>query len=61
MEQISIKIFNTDTKPIFTFLNWSMFQGVNRLFVLLFENEEDGKVHTGYYIPKVEIKEYNVL
>ena len=38
-----------------------MFQGVNRLFVLLFENEEDGKVHTGYYIPKVEIKEYNVL
>ena len=61
MEQISIKIFNTDTKPIFRFLNWSMFQGVNRLFVLLFENEEDGKVHTGYYIPKVGIKEYNVL
>ena len=37
------------------------FQGVNRLFVLLFENEEDRKVHTGYYLPKAEIKEYNVI
>ena len=33
------------------------FQGVNRLFVLSFENEEDRKVHTGYYLPKVEIKD----
>ena len=37
------------------------FQGVNGLFVLLFENEEDRKVDTGYYIPKVEIKDYNVM
>ena len=37
------------------------FQGVNRLFVSLFENEEDRKLHTGYYLPKVEIKTYNVL
>ena len=37
------------------------FQGVNRLFVLSFENEEDRKVHTGYYLPKVEIKDYNVM
>ena len=36
------------------------FQGVNWLFVLLFENEGDKKVHTGYYLPKVEIKDYNV-
>ena len=36
------------------------FQGVNWLFVLLFENEGDRKVHTGYYLPKVEIKDYNV-
>ena len=26
-----------------------------------FENEDDGKVHTGYYLLKVEIKDYNVL
>ena len=36
------------------------FEGVNWLFVLLFENEGDRKVHTGYYLPKVEIKDYNV-
>ena len=37
------------------------FQGVNRLFILLFENEDDRKVSTGYYFPKVEIKDYNVM
>ena len=37
------------------------FQGVNRLFVLSFENEGDRKVHTGYYLPKVEIKDHNIM
>ena len=37
-----------------------IFQRVNRLLVLSFENEKDRKVHTGYYLPKVEIKDYNV-
>ena len=32
------------------------FQEVNRLFVLLFENEGDRKVHMGYYLRKTEIK-----
>ena len=32
------------------------FQGVNSLFALLFENEEDRIVHTKYYLPGVEIK-----
>ena len=36
-----------------------MFQGVNRLLVLSFENEEHRKVHTRYYLPKVEVKDYN--
>ena len=35
------------------------FQGVNRLFVLLFKNEDDRQ--TGYYLPKVEIKDYKVM
>ena len=35
------------------------FQGVNKLFVLSFKNEGDRKVHTGYYLPKVEIKDYD--
>ena len=35
------------------------FQGVNRLFVLLFE--DDRTSHSTYYLPKVEIKDYNVM
>ena len=37
------------------------FQGVNRLFVLPFENENDRTSHSTYYFPKVEIKDYNVM
>ena len=37
------------------------FQGVNRLFVLSFENEDDRTSHSTYYLPKVEIKDYNVV
>ena len=35
------------------------FQEVNRLFVLSFENENDRTSHSTYYLPKVEIKDYN--
>ena len=34
---------------------------VNRLFVFSFENEEDRITFSKYYIPKVEIKYFNVL
>ena len=37
------------------------FQGVNRLFVLPFENENDRTSHSTCYLPKVEIKDYNVM
>ena len=38
------------------------FQGVNRLIsALSFENENDRTVHSTYYLPKVEIKDYNVM
>ena len=37
------------------------FQGVNSLFVLLFENADNRNVHTGYYLQKLEIKYYNVM
>ena len=36
------------------------FQGVNRLFVLSFENKNDRTAHTRYYISKVEITDYIV-
>ena len=42
------------------FINPS-FQGVNRLFVLSFGNENDRTSHSRYYLPKVEIKDYNVM
>ena len=34
---------------------------VNRLFVLSFENEDDRTSYYKYYLPSVEIKDYNVL
>ena len=37
------------------------FQGVNRLFVLSFENENDRTSHSTYYLPKVKVKDYNVM
>ena len=37
------------------------FQGVNRLFVLAFENDDQRISNKRYYIPNVEIKDYNVM
>ena len=37
------------------------FNNVNRLFVLSFENEEDRTSFSNYYLPKAEIKDYNVM
>ena len=37
------------------------FQGVNRLFVLAFENDDNRTVDDGYYLPTVEIKDYNIM
>ena len=37
------------------------FSNVNRLFILSFENEDDRTSYYKYYLPSVEIKDYNVL
>ena len=37
------------------------FQGVNRFFVLGFENDTQRTSHSGYYLPNVEIKDYNIM
>ena len=37
------------------------FQGVNRLFVLAFENDAQRTSHSNYYLPNVEIKDYNIM
>ena len=37
------------------------FTNVNRLFVLSFENENDRTFFSKYYVPRIEIKYFNVL
>ena len=37
------------------------FSNVNRLFVLSFENQDGRTSYYNYYMPSVEIKDYNVL
>ena len=37
------------------------FQGVNRLFVLAFENDNHRTSNERYYLPTVEIKDYNIM
>ena len=37
------------------------FQGVNRLFVLAFENDNHRTIHDRYYLPNVKIKDYNIM
>ena len=37
------------------------FQGINRLFVLAFENDDDRTSSNEYYLPNVEIKDYNIM
>ena len=37
------------------------FQGANRLFVLAFENDNDRTSDDQYYLPTIEIKDYNIM
>ena len=47
--------------PNFSYLIEPSFQGVNRLFVLAFENDAQRISHSNYYLPNVEIKHYNIM
>ena len=55
MSQISNQGANNNYLINPTFIN------VNRLLVLSYENEKDRTSHSMYYVPKVEIKNYNVI
>ena len=46
--------------PNLNYLIEPSFQGVNRLFILAFENDTQRTSHSGYYLPNVEIKNYNI-
>ena len=47
--------------PNLNYLIEPSFQGVNRLFILAFENDTQRTSHSGYYLPSVEIKNYNIV
>ena len=55
----SVKTF-AQNKYLNNLINPS-FQGVSRLFVLSFKDEDDRISHSTYYLPKVELKDYNVM
>ena len=48
-------------KQCLNFLTDASFQGLKIPCVLSFENEDNRILHTEYYIPKVERKDYNVM
>ena len=47
--------------PYLDFLIDPGFQGVNRLFALLFQNKDNKTAHAKYYLRTVEINDYNVM
>ena len=47
--------------PFLNHLIEPSFQGVNRLFVLAFENNTQRTSSKGYYLPNIEIKNYNIM
>ena len=49
------------TKSKLTSLSWTKFSGSDRLFVLAFEDDAQRTSNKRYYIPNVEIKDYNVM
>ena len=55
------KVTVQERNPYFYFLINRSFQGVNRLFVLPFENNSGRTSHTRYYLGLVEMKDYNVM
>ena len=55
------KVLSEKQNQYLYFLTNTSFWGVNKLFALSFENEDDRKVHMWYYLPKVEIKDHNFM
>ena len=55
------KVSTEGVNQFLDFLIDTSFQGVNRLFVLSFENEGDRKLHTEYYLTNAQIKNYSIM
>ena len=61
MEHVFIKPELLTQNPNLNNLVEPSLQGVNRLFVLAFENDDDRTSSDEYYLPTVEIKDYNIM
>ena len=61
MEQILPITTNQARNRYLYFLTGPSLQEVNRLFVLSFKDDDGQKSHMQYYLPIVEIKDYNVM
>ena len=55
------EIINQAKNNNFNYLINPAFTKVNRLFVLSFENEDDRTAYSLYYVPNIQIKDFNVL
>ena len=55
------KTTNQGQNRYLDFLIDPSFQGVNRFFVLSFKDDDGGESHKRYYLPTVEIKDYNAM
>ena len=55
------KVAVQEQNQYFDFLIGPIFEAINRLFVLSFENNDGRTSYTRYYSPLIETKEYNVL
>ena len=55
------KLESLRRNAILKYLVEPSFQGINRLFVLAFECDTQRTSHSGYYLPNVEIKDYNIM
>ena len=58
---LSKPLFILAQNPNLNHLVEPSFQGVNRLFVLAFENDDDRTSNDRYYLPTVEVKDYNIM
>ena len=61
MNKYQSKVTVQKQKRHLDYLTDPSFQGVKRLFVLSFKNKGGRASYTRYYLPQVEIKDYNVM
>ena len=58
---VPVVTLSTQVQMNLDFLTDPIVQGVNRLLVSSFENENNTKVSTGYYLSKVELRDYSFI